>query len=244
MIGASVTDHPEILEICEKILAHGGQPSPASMRADALSNELLALLNRAEIRSITLAPEAGREELRRQVGKQLSDNSLISAAIRTKQAGIRQLKLYFIAGLPGEQDEDIEAIASLVKLLQKESGLRISLGCSSFVPKPGTPFSHRAMAPVMQIKKKFATISRLLHGTAEFHHESARWAYWQAVLARGSRDIAPALMRIALKEDSPALWKEAFSSLSINTDHFALREIPRDETTPWQHIGAPENNCR
>lgn len=238
LIGASVTDHPEILAICEKILAHGGQPSPASMRADALSNELLALLQRADVRSITLAPEAGREELRQQVGKKLSNDSLFSAANRAREAGIRHLKLYFIAGLPGEEEADIEAIPALVKSLQKESGMRISLGCSSLVPKPGTPFSHQAMTPVVQVKKKFATIARLLHGTAEFHHESARWAYWQAVLARGSRDIAPALLRIAQREDTPALWKEAFTSLSINADYYALREIPRDEITPWEHIGA------
>ena len=69
LIGASVTDHPQIVPLCEEILRRGGQPSPASMRAEALSDDLLALLAAGEVRTITLAPEAGRESLRRQVGK-------------------------------------------------------------------------------------------------------------------------------------------------------------------------------
>ncbi len=72
LIGASVTDHPQILPLCEEILRRGGQPSPASMRAEALSDDLLALLAAGDARSITLAPEAGRESLRRRVGKKLA----------------------------------------------------------------------------------------------------------------------------------------------------------------------------
>ena len=241
LIGASVTDHPAILRICDAILTNGGFPSPASMRADALSSDLLALFARGRIHSITLAPEAGRESLRRRIGKNIFDESLFAAAIRAKQAGIRQLKLYFIVGLPGEEPEDIAAIPQLVLRLAKESGLRISIGCSAFVPKPGTPFEREAMAPTRQIKQAFMYIARALQGKAEFTHESARWAYWQSVLARGGRELAPALALIASGTDTPSAWQRAFQEMNLDGDYYALRTLPSQESLPWAHIGV--KNC-
>ncbi|HEX2951746.1 MAG TPA: radical SAM protein [Armatimonadota bacterium] len=237
LIGASVTDHPQIERICEEILARGGQPSPASMRADALTDNLLALLAQGGVNSITLAPEAALEPLRKKVGKRFSDESLFAAATRAKQVGINHIKLYFIVGLPGETDDDVAAIPELVLRLIKQTGMRVSIGCSAFVPKPGTPFARQPMAPERDVKRKFDIISHTLHGQAAFTHESARWAYWQAVLARGGRELADVLAAIAMGKDTPGAWASAFREHDIDADQYALRTIPKEEPVPWAHIG-------
>ena len=182
LIGASVTDHPQILALCEEILRQGGEPSPASMRADALTPELLALLA-GNVRTVTLAPETGTEALRRRVGKgRLRDDALITAACRIAAAGIPQLKLYFIVGLPDETDDDVLAIPALVRQLADASGLRVSVGCSVFVPKPGTPFAREPMVSEREAKRKLEIIRRGLPRRTDFTHESARRSYWQGVL--------------------------------------------------------------
>lgn len=238
LVGASVTDHPHILDLCDEILRRGGQPSPASMRADALTDELLTLLVQGGVQSITLAPEAGREPLRRRVGKRLSDEALFAAGERAARAGIRRMKLYFIVGLPEETEDDVHAIPTLALALARETGMHVSLGCSALVPKPGTPFARRAMAPERDIKRKLSAIGRELRGRAEMTHESARWSFWQAVLARGGRELAPALLAIADGKDTPGAWADAFRQLGIDPSPYALAEIPRDAPVPWAHIGS------
>lgn len=237
LIGASVTDHPQILELCEAILARGAEVSPASMRADALTDDLLRALARGGVRTITLAPEAGTEALRKRIGKgQLKDAALFIAAERAVRAGIPNLKLYFIVGLPEETREDVAAIPALVSQLA-ETGLRVSVGCSALVPKPGTPFARIAMAPEREIKAKLDLLRKALRGTAEFTHESSRWSYWQAVLARGDREQAAALARIADGPDTPARWSDAFRESGLDPDRYALDAIPPDAPLPWGHIG-------
>jgi len=239
LIGASVTNHPQILELCEAILSRGGEPAPASMRADVLTDDLLHALARSNVRTITLAPEAGTESLRRKVGKKITDESLFAAAERTVRAGIPNLKLYFIVGLPEETREDVEAIPALALRLA-DTGLRVSVSCSALVPKPGTPFARQPMAPEREVRAKLDLLRKALRGRAQFTHESSRWAYWQAVLARGDRAQAAALARIADGPDTPAAWDAAFRESGLDPDHYALETIPPGAPVPWGHIGGSQ----
>jgi radical SAM superfamily enzyme YgiQ (UPF0313 family) len=236
LIGAAVTDHPEILDLCDAILSRGGEPAPASMRADALTPELLALLARGRVRTITLAPEAGTEALRRAVGKRLPDDVLLAAAARAKTVGISNVKLYFIVGLPGETDDDVRAIPDLAVRLAREAGVRVTVGCSTFVPKPGTPFALRGMVPPEEATRRLALVRAGLRGRADFTQESPRLAYWQGVLARGGREQAAALDRIGLNA-KPAVWDAAFRDAGLAPDAI-LRDLPSDAPLPWAHIGA------
>jgi len=236
LLGASVTDHPQILRLCEEILARGGEPSPASMRAGALTDDILALFAAGHVRTITLAPEAGSERLRRTVGKHLDDATLLSAVMRARRAGIGHLKLYTIIGLPGEQDDDVAAIPALALRIQRESGMRVSLGCSVFIPKPSTPFAREAMITETEARGKFARIRRALQGHIEMTNESPRWAGWQAVLARGGRELASALFLLAHEADTPAVWRAAFRTAEIAPEAY-LQAIPDGTPLAWAHIG-------
>lgn len=236
LIGASVTDHPDILALCEAILQRGGQPAPASMRADRLTPELLALLAKGGVRTITLAPEAAREPLRRAVGKKVTDDALLAAATRARAAGIPNLKLYYIIGLPGETDDDVQAIAELTRRLGEASNLRITVGCGTFVPKPGTPFARQPMITPHEAARRLHIIRHALRGRAEVTAESPRLSYWQGVLARGGRELAPALADIGLS-DRPAEWATAFRAHSLDADAI-LCPIAPDAPVPWAHIGA------
>ncbi|MHB9022618.1 MAG: radical SAM protein [Armatimonadota bacterium] len=237
LLGASVTDHPDILTLCDAVLARGGQLSLASMRAGALTPELLGLLARGNVQTITLAPETGTERLRRAVGKRLTDEALFTAAGRAKQAGITGVKLYFIVGLPGETEEDVAAIPALVLRLARETHMKISLGCSVFVPKPGTPFARRSMIPEREARRKIDAIRRALRGQAQLTEESPRWSYWQAVLARGGRELAAPLAAIAQGAETPVQWAAVFRDFGIDADALALREIAAEAPLPWEHIG-------
>ncbi|HOF87466.1 MAG TPA: radical SAM protein, partial [Armatimonadota bacterium] len=237
LIGASVTDHPAILPLCEAILARGGEPAPASMRADRLTDALLALLARGGLRTITLAPEAGREALRRQAGKAVTDDALLAAAIRARAAGIPNLKLYFIIGLPGETPEDVAAIPALARRLAAESGMRVTVGCATFVPKPGTPFARQPMIAPEEADRRLRTVRAALRGYAALHAESPRWSFWQGVLARGGRALAPALARLE-PGDTPARWDAAFREAGLDPAPYALAALPADAPLLWAHIGA------
>jgi radical SAM superfamily enzyme YgiQ (UPF0313 family) len=235
LVGASVTDHPDILPLCEAILAQGGQIAPASMRADALTDDLLALLARGGVRSITLAPEAGTEALRRAAGKRLRDDSLFAAAARARAAGIRALKLYFIIGLPGETEDDVAAIPALALRLAHESGLRVSVGCSVLVPKPATPWARVAMLPEREAKRRLETVRLTLGRAVDFTGESPRWATWQGVLARGGRELAPVLAGIAEGPDTPAAWAAAFRAHGVDAGSY-VRAYAADEALPWEGV--------
>jgi radical SAM superfamily enzyme YgiQ (UPF0313 family) len=236
LIGASVTDHPDIIEICAGILSRGARPSPASMRADALTDDLLALLAEGGVRTVTLAPEAGTEALRRSLGKQLSDAAIMAAAMRARAAGITQVKLYFIVGLPGETEDDVRAIPALALRVAHEAGVKVSVGSSVLVPKAGTPFARIAAPDPRIATRTLAAIRRALGGQLAFSHESARWAVWQTVLARGGRELAPLLARIAEGPDTPGAWNAAAADLGLAPEAY-LAAIPPDAPLPWGHVG-------
>ncbi len=196
LVGASVTDHPQITDICEELLKMGLSPSPASMRADALSTDLLQLLVRGGVHSITLAPEAGNEILRRKAGKTVTDESLVNACLRAKQAGINAVKMYFIIGLPDETDDDIRDITNLTRRIIKETGMRLTVGCSIFIPKPGTPWANEKMISINESKRRLNILKSETRGIT-FTTENPREAEIQGIFSNGGIELAEKMIKIA-----------------------------------------------
>ena len=242
LVGAAVSDHPAIKDLCRKILAAGGTMGISSLRADSADAELLQLLAQGGVRSVALAPEAGSDRLRRVLNKGLTRDDLAKAAVDVSRAGIPQLRLYFMVGLPTETMDDVAEIPRLVKYLEhtvikasqgkKHLGL-ITLSLSSFVPKPFTPFQWVPFTEVAELKKRLKLVAREFHGikAVRVHTDLPKWAYVQALLARGDRRVAD--MLVAAQEHG---WNKAFRTSPLNPDFFTLRERRADELFPWDFI--------
>jgi radical SAM superfamily enzyme YgiQ (UPF0313 family) len=242
LVGAAVSDHPEVKELCRKILAAGGDIGISSLRADSADEELFRLLAQGGVRSVALAPEAGSDRLRKVLNKGLSRDDLAQAAVAVSRAGIPQLRLYFMVGLPTETLADIEEIPRLVRHLEhcvvKDSfGKRrlglITLSISSFVPKPFTPFQWTPFLDVAELKKRLKLVTREFHGVKEVrvHTDLPKWAYVQALLARGDRRVGDILLAAHRHG-----WNRAFRESPVNPDFFTLRERHPEELFPWDFI--------
>ena len=242
LVGAAVSDYPAIKELCRKIEAAGGEMGISSLRADSADLELFQLLARGGVRSVALAPEAGSERLRQVINKGLSQEELAQAAVHLSRSGIPQLRLYFMVGLPTETLEEVAEIPRLVhflehRVLNESRGKRhlglITLSLSSFVPKPFTPFQWAPFLEVAELKKRLRLVSREFHGVKEVrvHTDLPKWAYVQALLARGDRRVGELLLAAHRLG-----WSRAFRESPVNPDFFTLRPRPRDELFPWDFI--------
>jgi radical SAM superfamily enzyme YgiQ (UPF0313 family) len=242
LVGAAVSDHPGVKDLCRKVLEMGGDLGISSLRADSVDEELFALLARGGVRTVALAPDAGSERLRRVLNKGLTQEDLARAALALSQSGISQLRLYFMVGLPTETPEDVEEIPRLVKYLQhrvmkgsqgkRRLGL-ITLSLSSFVPKPFTPFQWAPFMEVAELKKRLKLIQQEFKGMKEVrvHTDLPKWAHIQALLARGDRRVGE-MMLLAHKTS----WVQAFRQSAVNPDFFTLRERGAEELFPWDFI--------
>lgn len=242
LVGAAISDHPAVKELCRKILAAGGEMGISSLRADSADAELFQLLAQGGVRSVALAPEAGSDRLRQVLNKGLYRDDLTRAVLGVSQAGIPQLRLYFMVGLPTETVEDVADIPRLVRYLEhcvikasrgkKRLGL-ITLSLSSFVPKPFTPFQWAPFLEVAELKKRLKLVTREFHGVkaVRVHTDLPKWAYVQALLARGDRRVGDILL-LAHQHG----WTKALQKSPVNPDFFTLRARQPEELFPWDFI--------
>ena len=201
LVGACVSDYPWIGELMKMLEEHGVEVSISSLRADSLTEDLVASLARGGHRTLTMAPEAGTERLRRVVRKAITDAQLLAACDLVRRYGIPNLKCYFMIGLPTETVEDVEAIPALAaRLLERLHVLgpdgrpfgKLTLSISSFVPKPWTPFQWAPFVEPRDLEGKLQIIKRAVGrlSTIRVLHENPREASLQALLARGDRRVA------------------------------------------------------
>jgi radical SAM superfamily enzyme YgiQ (UPF0313 family) len=243
LVGACVSDYPWIDQLMTALRAKGVDVSLSSVRADSLSAGLVQALVESGTRTLTIAPEAGTERLRTVIHKSLGDQRLVEAVDLIAGSDVPSVKMYFMIGLPGETAEDVEGIVRLAKsarhrILEKRrdpSSLReLTVGVSSFVPKPWTAFQWCAMAERRALDEKIHTLQRELRKVGiRFTHDVPKWAHLQAVLSRGDRNVA-GLLELALKHRGD--WKRAFREWPRNPDFFACRERPLAERFPWDHF--------
>ncbi len=242
LMAAAVSDHPEVKELCRRVVELGGELGISSLRADSADPELFALLARGGVKTVTLAPEAGSERLRRVLNKHLSDEALAQAAEAACLAGIPNLRLYFMVGLPTETADDVREIPRLVKVLQhrarrasrgRQAFSQITLSLSSFVPKPWTPFQWVPMLEVSELKRRLRLVQQQVKGlkAVRVHTDLPKWAYLQALLARGDRRVGEMLLAAHAKG-----WPRALAESPVNPDFFVYRERGALELFPWDFI--------
>jgi radical SAM superfamily enzyme YgiQ (UPF0313 family) len=238
LISAAVTDHPNIDEIAGRIVELGARLSVSSLRADGVSPALMEALARSGARSVTFAPEAGTDRLRAAIGKGITEDHIIGALRTAFAAGIKEAKLYFMVGLPGEGEEDIAAIPELVRTCLRRADLRrVTVAAGGFVPKPHTPYEREAMLPVAEISRRLRAIRDALRGERRVTVavESANWSHIEGALSRGDRRLGAVIAAAEAGGGNLSAWRQAFRECGLTQDEFTGAR-GADEAVPWSFI--------
>ena len=242
LMGAAISDYPEVDELVTYIRSKDMRYSCASLRADSLTQAVVDGLADSGQKTITIAPETGSERLRRVINKGISEEHLQNAATLSAKSGIQHMRLYIMIGLPTETDEDIEAIVGLAERTQAhmaEVGCkgRLTLSINPFIPKPFTPFQWMAMDHQKTVEKKLQYIKKALQKNRriEVLVESPKEAYIQGVLARGDRRLGAVLAACAADRGSKS-FKSEMKAAGFDMDEMNYRERSFDEFLPWSHL--------
>ena len=242
LMGAAISDYPEVDELVTYIRSKDMRYSCASLRADSLTQAVVDGLADSGQKTITIAPETGSERLRRVINKGISEENLRTAAQLSAKSGIQHMRLYIMIGLPTETDEDIDAIIGLAERTQAhmaEVGCkgRLTLSINPFIPKPFTPFQWMAMDHQKSIEKKLQYIKKSLQKNRriEVLVESPKEAYIQGVLARGDRRLGKVLAACALDRGSKS-FKSEMKKAGLDMDHCNYRERTFGDYLPWSHL--------
>ena len=245
LLGASVTQHPEF-DLLLDFFAHPDRDpvrlSIASVRTNTVTVKLANLLSQRDTRSITIAIESGSERVRQIINKKLENDQIHQAAANAYQGNLKAMKLYGMVGIPGEEEEDVEATIELMLSLKREvPGLRLTLGCSTFVPKAHTPFQWFGVNP--NAKKSLQVMQKRLRSQGiDFRPESYNWSVIQALIARGDRRISHLLELTRHFGDSLGSYRRAFKQLRgqiPDLGFYAFDHWRPDQVLPWSHLQGP-----
>ena len=239
LMGAAISDYPEIDQLCREILGDGLSMSVASFRADSVTQELVDSLAQSGLKTLTMAPEAGSVRMRAVINKGIEEEHLLRAMAMGITAGIRNFRLYIMIGLPGETPTDIQGIIDMaikLKDFMEEQGAtgRLTLSINPFIPKPFTPFQWAPMAPIKYIQSALKNITNALkkRHNIEIIAESPRDAYVQAVLARGNRETGQFLWEAYENGGSKAM-KSVLKQHGLTMEDLVSQAIPLNNTLPW-----------
>ncbi len=235
LVSAAVSDYTRIDELALELRRMGARLSVSSLRADSLSETLVRALTESEVRTLTVAPEAGAERLRRLVGKTQSEDDVLRTADLAARYGFHRLKLYFMLGLPTETDADAAAIADLTLRVKARFGGRVAIDATPYVPKAHTPFERVAMTPSGVLERRLRVLRRTLQPRGvEVRADSPAWTAVQGVLARGDRRLARVLARLPA-QPSLSDWRRALRDAGLTADEY-LRQRTPGERLPWHVV--------
>jgi radical SAM superfamily enzyme YgiQ (UPF0313 family) len=240
-----VTQHPEF----DALLDYLNQPqyddvrlSLASVRTNTVNEKLAKTLVNHGTKSITIAVESGSERIRQVINKKLATAEIEQAAVNARAGGLSSLKLYGMAGIPGETEGDLAQTAEMMGRLKKVApGLRLTLGCSTFVPKAHTPFQWLGVNPQAEKRLKFLQ-KQLRSQGIDFRPESYNWSVIQALISRGDRRLGKLLELTRHYGDSLGSYRRAFKELKGTLPPLAFyvhENWPTDQTLPWDHLVGP-----
>jgi len=228
LIAPSATDYPKIKDLISELINMGYMVSPSSIRADTLDEELIDLLKRAGLKSITIAPEAGSEKVREIINKEISEEDVLRAA-DLSSGNFNKIKLYFMIGLPKEDEEDVKSIIELSKKV-KNRIQKVSVSINPLVPKPHTPFQWLSFGGdniktpeenIAELKRKMKLLNKELRKLkVRVNIEDVDKFAVQTIISRGDEKVGKALKtKIRVKE----------------FDEY-LRKIDLDKELPWDFI--------
>ncbi len=241
ILGAAVGSHPRLEELCDHILSSGGRFTLSSIRADKITPGLARALAASGQRTVTLAPETGSESLRRRIAKDLSDEEVFRAVRTLAQEGITNLRFYFMVGLPGEKEDDLKAINTLLGKIRHQldvilrgKGGKMVISVNPFIPKPWTPFQWHPYAGTKELQLKIRTLKKALPRVkgVRFHHDLPKWGYFQTLFSMGDRRVGWELYRGTKEGD----WVKYLRTAAFNPDFWVLRPKGQREKFPFEVI--------
>ncbi len=267
LLSLSSADHSEIAEITHQ-LADRYEGSNVSLslpstRVDAFNIDLADELSRNGRRSgLTFAPEGGSERLRKVINKMVSEQDLINTVAAAFASGWRQVKLYFMCGLPTETDDDVLAIADLAKKViatgREVSGrrdIRCTVSIGGFVPKPHTPFQWAAQDSHEVIDARLAKLRDAIRSDRQygkaigFRYHDGKPGTIEGLLSRGDRRVGAVIESVWRGGGRFDGWSEHFSyerwasaagsalaGTGVDLDWYTTREREQDEVLPWDHL--------
>lgn len=242
LVSAAVSDHPAISSLCARGLEAGLKLSFSSLRADALTDELIRGLVESGVRTATIAPEAGSRRLRDRINKKIPEDTVISAVHRLVSAGIINIRFYFMIGLPFEEEDDITEMIRMIRRIHgafleasrpmKKIGT-ITLSINPFVPKPFTPFQWCSMAEESVLKHRLALLTSALKllSNMQINCESFRVARINSLLATGDRRTSPLIERASEKG-----WASVLRSVRSESRGSEPCEPSLEDPLPWEII--------
>ena len=240
LMGAAVSDYPEMKQLTKTLAEEAVPFSCASLRADSLDLPLVQALAKSGQRTMTVAPEAGSVRMRAAINKGITEEHIYEAMEYAAQAGMPNTKLYFMIGLPGESDEDIEEMVALVHRVRKrmdELGHTgdLVLSVNAFVPKPFTPYQWSPLENIKTLKRRFKLLQTGFKKDRRIRllTESLKETVLQAVLARGNRKLGTVLQWANAHQ---AGLKEALQSNGMDPEELACRKIETESPLPWDHL--------
>ena len=244
LVGAAISDYPGIIPLGREIIKEQISLSFSSLRVDSLSPELADLAFQTGQKTLTLAPEAGSERMRRVIKKGFTEETILKSVEILAERGFNNFRLYFMVGLPEESKEDVKAIIDLIRKIQhhallkspgKKKAERITVSMNSFVPKPGTPFQWHPFEDLSSLNEKIKWVKegfrrdRNISVTADL----PKWAYLQTLLSRGDRRVGKLLQAA---HNLGGNWPQAYRSVDLNPDFYVYRPRTFKEILPWDFI--------
>jgi radical SAM superfamily enzyme YgiQ (UPF0313 family) len=261
LVSLSTSDHPKIEELAKTLAAKFENKKVSialpSVRMDSFSIKLAKEISKVRPATVTLAPEAGTERLRKHIGKDLSEDEILSGAAAAFESGIEKIKLYFMIGLPTEKEEDIEGIITLSKKIaqvgrdtffasgRNKKRLHITASVSTFIPKPHTPFEREAQISIAETLSKQRFIKNNLRDKVlEVRWHDSGASFLEGVFARGDRELAK-VIQAAWKQGCRLdawsehfkleLWDKAFKEAGVDPNVYLAKRDEKEEL-PWGFI--------
>jgi len=188
LVSASVSDHPRLAEVLEVLVSRGITVTLSSLRADRASPDVVGLLARGGLKTLTVAADGVSERLREGIDKGIEAADLERCATVAADSGIRAMRVYMMVGLPGETDDDLAEGAMLARRLA--SIIPVSVSVSPFVPKKFTPLADAPFAGKKDLKRRISMFGRLLHGEVKMRTTSPRIAETEWRLSHAQGDEA------------------------------------------------------
>ncbi|MFW6051559.1 MAG: TIGR03960 family B12-binding radical SAM protein [Myxococcota bacterium] len=252
----STADYSAIAPLVKKTFAELGDHvalGVSSLRAYGLAEDVLDTMSKTRATGLTFAPEAGTQRMRDVVNKNVTEEQLLETAERVFSRGWSKMKLYFMIGLPTEEDEDVRGIVetgakalAVARRVQKGRRARVTVSVSTHVPKPHTPFQWCAMDPLSEILRKQAILREeaAKHRGVQLRMHDSSGSWLEGVLARGDRRLAAVVesayeagARFDSWDDRLKLdaWRAAFDLHGLDPAAF-LGTLPTSGRLPWDHI--------